>query len=247
MAALPEGPHEEVELERIVLRGADGTDVPAIHARPLGLPSLGVVLHPDIMGIRPLFDEMCRRLATHGVAVICPEPFARVAEAERSSLDAAGRMAKVPTLEDELQLGDLEAAADRLVVDDDVTAVAVVGFCMGGMYALKAAATGRFDQAVSFYGMIRVPQHWRSATLREPLETAPEACPTLAILGGADQFTPPDDVEALREAWRDRPDCEVVLYPDAEHGFVHDDTRPAHRAGDAADAWGRALAFLGVR
>jgi carboxymethylenebutenolidase len=69
-------------------------------------------------------------------------------------------------------------------------------------------------------------------------------CPTLAIFGDADPFTPHDDIEALRRAWRDRPDCEIVVYADAEHGFVHAPDRPAHRANDAADAWDRALAFL---
>ena len=67
----------------------------------------------------------------------------------------------------------------------------MLGFCMGGMYALKAAATGRFDRAVAFYGMIRVPEGWRGpTTLAEPLDTAADVCPTLAIFGGADPFTP---------------------------------------------------------
>jgi len=35
-----------------------------------------------------------------------------------------------------------------------------------------------------------------------------------------------------------------VRYEGADHGFVHDDTRPTHRAEDAADAWRRAIAFL---
>ena len=36
----------------------------------------------------------------------------------------------------------------------------------------------------------------------------------------------------------------MVRYPSAEHGFVHDPDRPAHRADDAADAWRRAIAFF---
>jgi carboxymethylenebutenolidase len=242
MGHLAEGPHE-ADVERITLRGADRTPIPAIHARPLGMPRRGLVLHPDIMGVRPLFDEICRRLGTHGIAVCCPEPFARVDGYE--SLDAPARMTRVSGLDDELQLGDLAAAADRLVVDDGVADVAVAGFCMGGMYALKAAACGRFDRAVCFYGMLRLPEAWRGPGQREPLELAAQACPTLAILGGADPYTPPADVEALRATWAGRPDCEVVVYDGAEHGFVHDPDRPAHRPADAADAWRRALAFLG--
>jgi carboxymethylenebutenolidase len=243
MAALREGPIGDVEVSRIDLRGTDGEMVPAIHARPGGMPRRGLVLHPDIMGLRPLFEDLCRRLATHGIAVCAPEPFSRF---DVEGADPAARMQRVAEMEDELQIGDLERAADHLVVHDDVSDVAVLGFCMGGMYALKAAATGRFDRAVAFYGMIRVPEGWRGEHLAEPLATASDACPTLAFFGDADSFTPEADIEALRAAWAGRDDCEIVVYADAEHGFVHDADRETHRAEDAADAWVRTLAFLGI-
>ena len=54
------------------------------------MPARGLVLHPDIMGVRPLFDDLCRRLATHGFAVCAPEPFAR-APVEVAALDADRR------------------------------------------------------------------------------------------------------------------------------------------------------------
>ncbi|MEP6625251.1 MAG: dienelactone hydrolase family protein [Acidimicrobiia bacterium] len=243
MAALREG-YDDVEIETIELRGTDGEPISAVHARTEGLPKCGVVLHPDIGGLRPLFVDLARRLATHGAAVCAPEPFAR---AQTSGIDLGSidrRMAEVANLADDLQIGDLEAAADYLVVNDDVSTVAVLGFCMGGMYALKAAAAGRFDRAVAFYGMIRVPDGWRSPNLAEPLAAAATMCPTLAIFGEADPYTPLADIEALRAAWSGRSDCEIVVYPDAEHGFVHDPERDGHRAADAADAWDRVLAFL---
>jgi carboxymethylenebutenolidase len=225
----------DVDVEHITIKGPDGTEVDAIHARPDGMPALGVVLHPDLMGLRPMFDDLCRRLATHGFAVCAPEPFARAPVDVRADTDPATRMAHVKHLDDDLQVGDLEAAADYLVVHDDVREVAVLGFCMGGMQALKAAASGRFDKAVSFYGMIRVPDDWVGPGIRQPLDDIADACPTLVIIGGADSFTPPADVEALRAAWAGRTDCEIVVYPEAEHGFVHAPERPAHRADDAAD------------
>ncbi len=239
-------PRTDVSVESIELRGTDGEPVSGIHARPDGMPRSGVVLHPDIGGIRPLFEDMAVRLASHGLAVCVVEPFARALASGVDLSDLEGRMAHVAKLDDELQLGDLEAAADYLVVHDDVSEISVVGFCMGGMYALKAAATERFDRAVAFYGMVTVPEDWRSSTLAEPLATAASLCPTLAIFGDADPWTPTEDIDALRAAWAGRPDCEVVVYPGAEHGFVHDPERPAHRADDAADAWARTLAFLGV-
>jgi carboxymethylenebutenolidase len=241
VAALAVGTHEPF-VERITIRSGDGSSIPAIHARPEGVPLAAAVLIPDIMGVRPLFDEICRRVASHGIAVVSPEPFAHFGDA--ASLDFDARQAQMRDLRDEVQLDDIERAANRLVVEDGVADIAVLGFCMGGMYTLKAAATGRFDRAVPFYGMIRVPENWRSPELRDPLDTAAEACPTLAIFGGNDPFTPTQDIDALRAAWDGFPDHEVVVYPEAEHGFVHDPQRPAHRPDDAADAWHRALAFL---
>jgi carboxymethylenebutenolidase len=112
---------------------------------------------------------------------------------------------------------------------------------MGGMFTLKAAGTGRFHRAAAFYGMIRIPEQWRGDRLGEPLDflARPERCPTMAIIGGADAWSPPDDVAALEAMG-----VEVVRYEGAEHGFVHDPSRPVHRPDDAADAWRRVIAFL---
>jgi carboxymethylenebutenolidase len=76
-----------------------------------------------------------------------------------------------------------------------------------------------------------------------PLEamSQPGATPVLAVIGGQDDLTPPDDVAAL-DAFEH---VTIASYPDAGHGFVHDPSRPAHRPDDAADAWARAITFLG--
>jgi carboxymethylenebutenolidase len=149
----------------------------------------------------------------------------------------ADRLSAGGSLDDGRVLGDAVAAADATGVEP----VGVLGFCMGGMYALKAAGTGRFARAVSFYGMGRVPDMWASPTQGEPLEALakPGACPVLEIAGTADQWVPAADLEALAAVG-----VEVVRYEGADHGFVHDPDRPAHRADDAADAWRRALAHL---
>ena len=242
MGALDVGPHE-ASAERFVLVAHDGTPVDAIHARPAPAPDAGLVVHPDMGGVREQFDDLCRRLATHGFAVVCAEPFAHFPPDVRAG-DASVRMANMKEMDDDVQLGDLAAAAEFLRATDGVGRVSILGFCMGGMYTLKAAATGVFARAAPFYGMIRVPGDWRSPGQRDALDTAAEVCPTLAVFGGKDPWTPSDDIEALRAAWRDRDDCEIVVYPDADHGFVHGVERPAHRPDDAADAWQRVLEFL---
>ncbi|MBM3670716.1 MAG: hypothetical protein FJW86_00785 [Actinobacteria bacterium] len=244
MAELHEG-HRDAAIERITITGVDGAKVDAIHAAPLdGIADAGIVLHPDIMGVRPLFDDLCRRLATHGYAVCAPEPFARAPDDVRNAEDPTTRMAYVSELDDDLQLGDLTRAGDYLEERDGVSDVSVLGFCMGGMQTLKAAATAEFERAVAFYGMIRLPQDWRGPRLREPLATAKDVCATLAFFGGDDPWTPEADIDALRRTWSSRPDCEIVVYLGADHGFVHAPERPAHRPDAAADAWHRTLEFL---
>ena len=201
-------------------------------------PARGVVLAPDIMGLRPLFEQLCARLAAdHNWAMCAPEPFPG-----HEHLTIEERQAAVADLDDERQVGDLVAGADVLRERSGCAKVAALGFCMGGMYVLKAAGTGRFDRAVAFYGMIRVPEAWKGSGHAEPLDLLrqPHASPVLAIIGERDVFTPPADVDALDAL----PNVITVRYPGAEHGFVHDPDRPAHRPDDAADAWRRAITFL---
>jgi dienelactone hydrolase len=211
----------------------DGT--PAELARPStgADPARGLVLCPDIMGLRPLFDDLAQHLADEqSWVVVAPEPFPG-----REQLDLAERMAAVATLDDLAAMTTLQQAADATGMDH----VGVLGFCMGGMWSLKASALGRFDRAVSFYGMIRMPEGWGSPTMGDAIDfvTAPAACPVLELVGSEDSFVPMADVADLQAA-----DAAVVIYEGADHGFVHDASRPNHRADDAADAWSRAIAFL---
>ena len=194
----------------------------------------GLVVVPDIGGLRPLFTEMGDRLAAeHGWSVACFDTWAGRAETTIEE-----RMASAGSLDDARIAADAAAAADLLGVEP----VAVMGFCQGGMFSLKAAASGRFDRAVSFYGMVRLPEHWSTATMAPPLEVlaAGDPAPILMIVGTEDPWVPEADAADLEATG-----AEVVRYAGADHGFVHDADRPAHRADDAADAWRRVAAFLG--
>jgi len=208
---------------------------PAEVTRPAGEAIRGVVIAPDIMGLRPLYDDLCARLAAENRwAVAAPEPFPG-----RQHLAIEER--EIGSNDDDRVLGDLIAAADHLAADHlGVEKVAIIGFCQGGMWAFKASGTGRFDRAVAFYGMIQIP--WARAGHAQPLDwlRRPGACPVLALVAGQDRLVPFKDVRLLD----DLEQVEVVVYPDAEHGFAHDPSRPTHRPDDAADAWRRAVCFL---
>lgn len=199
-----------------------------------GKPTMGLVIAPDVFGLRPLFDDMVARLSSVWSMNVCAvEPFPGLDLGD----DVDPRFAAVPNLDDETHLRDLVEAADATECDR----VGLIGFCIGGMYCLKAARSDRFTRIVSFYGMIRIPGAWQGPAQGEPLDHLAAGHPgrLLAIVGERDAYTPPDDVVALEAAG-----VNVVRYPDAEHGFAHAPERPAHRPADAADAFQRAHTWL---
>ena len=203
-------------------------------ARPPGEPSFGLVVAPDLFGLRPLYDDLTARFACElDAVVVAAEPF----PGPDLSAEIASRVAALPGKTDALSLSDLVEAADAT----GQARVALIGFCMGGMYAFKASALGRFDRIVAFYGMIRLPESWRGAGQGEPLDALAKADTSrvLAIIGDHDTYTPPPDVQALEATG-----VRVVRYAEAEHGFAHDASRAMHRADDAADAFRRAYAHL---
>ena len=195
---------------------------------------IGLVVHPDMFGLRPLFDEHVRRFAEDwGMSTVAIDPFPNLAE-------GAGpdeRFAAMPTKRDSDVFDDLRAAAELT----GCSTVRMIGFCMGGMYAFKAAASGIFDRIVSVYGMIALPEPWRGPEQAEPLALldAGDAASVLAILGGRDIWTPADDIAKLRETA-----VTIAYYPEGEHGFAHDPSRPAHRPDDAVSAFVAARNWL---
>ena len=196
-------------------------------------PERGLVVIPDVMGMRPLFDDLVARLAAEtGWTVAAFELYPG-----REQLDVEDRLAAASTLDDDRVLGDAMAAAEAT----GAGTVSILGFCMGGMYALKAVGTGRFERSCPFYGMIHVPEAWQGPGQGEPLDglAAGDPSSVLAVIGTADAWTPPDHVDELEAAG-----ATVFCYEGAGHGFVHDASRPTHRADDAADAWAIVLDWL---
>lgn len=196
--------------------------------------SMGLVIAPDIFGLRPLFDDMVARLASvWSMTVVAVDPFTGLVLGEA----VEPRFAAVPTLDDDTMLRDLIEAADATGCDR----VGLLGFCMGGMYCFKAARSDRFAKIASFYGMITLPEAWKGPAQGEPLDHLAVGHPerVLAIIGELDTYTPPEDVVALEAAG-----ANVVRYPQAEHGFAHAPDRASHRPADAADAFQRAHTWL---
>src|SRR3989440_9127646 len=119
----------------------EGTAVPAYHARPDGEALGGVVLSPDLAGLRPLIEDHCRRLATHGLAVCAPETFARLIP-PGGALDMEGRRARAGELHHEGGMGDPAGAADHLAAAGGAGSASGMGTCMGRAITLNTATTG---------------------------------------------------------------------------------------------------------
>jgi carboxymethylenebutenolidase len=219
--------------ERIVLP----TGTPAIVGRPDAPASRGLVLWPDIGGLRPLFEDHVQRLVDELGWVVCAvEPFPG---RERMTLEE--RFAAMPGLDDADKLADLEAATDVCAeaIDGD-PGIGALGFCMGGMLAMKSVASSRIDRAAAFYGMIRMPEDWRGPGLGDAIDVVrTRPGDLLGIFGLQDPWCPVSQIDELEATG-----AYVVRYPDADHGWAHDATRGNYRAADAADAWQRAEAFL---
>jgi carboxymethylenebutenolidase len=107
-------------------------------AAPVG----GLVIIPDIFGVRPLFDDMVDRFAREwNMHVVAVEPFPGL----NLGPEVEPRRAAVTNLDDDKHLADLEAAADML----GVAHVGLMGFCMGGMYCFNSVRSAKFAKIAS--------------------------------------------------------------------------------------------------
>ena len=181
-----------------------------------------------------MFDDMAERLAEEWDMSVCvPEPF----PGQDLPMELNPRVDAIRASNDADRLRDLQEAA----AITGCSRVVMIGFCMGGMYALKAASLDTFDRIVPFYGIICLPEAWRSAGQREPLDLIASGYPErlLAVIGEIDPYTPPADVAALEALG-----VSTLRFPEAGHAFVHDASRESYRADDAAIAWQTAKAWV---
>jgi carboxymethylenebutenolidase len=219
-------------------------------------PCPGVVMIHDVWGLSDHTRDYASRLANEGFAVLAIDLYRR---ARPEKIADPGRFMRA--LSDPQALADLgEAARFLAALPESNRRVGVLGFCMGGMYALMAACADLgFAASVPFYGLLSHAHGilYDPAGLdpavkpREPIAMASELrCPMLAFFGEQDTFIPLEDVRRLEDALsRARPGAgaEIVVVPGAGHAFMNDTRPDAYRPEAAADAWRRTVAFLRAR
>jgi carboxymethylenebutenolidase len=224
-------------------------------ARPGEAPAPGVVMIHDVWGLSDHTRDLAGRLAREGFAVLAGDLYRKL-----PSRDVGGDPGRwIRGLSDPELLGVVQEAIAALAAGPARGCkVAVTGFCMGGQYAILAAAgcTG-LSSAVPFYGMLS-HEHGLLAPApgeppldparkpRSPLEAAAHVrCPMLAMFGADDAFIPVDDVRAFEhELAKSGPGHVVSLYAGAGHAFLNDTRPELYRPTVAREAWQRLVAWL---
>lgn len=201
----------------------------------------GVVLLPEVRGVDANIEDYAQRLVQEGYEVAVPDPwFGRGGVPDLSSREAIA--AAAARVDDAGALRGVARARDALGA---APGRAVVGFCLGGLYArLAACAVPGFAAAVEFYGRVVYPTLTAEKPV-QPLDLLPgRACPLLCHFGTDDPVAPPAHVDLLEARLATQPlPARVYRYRGAGHGFANL-TLPAWNAEAAALAWSRTLRWL---
>ncbi len=221
-------------------------NLPAYFARPAKSGVFPVILvNEEIFGVHEYIKDVCRRLAKQGYFAIATEYYAR--QGDLSKMTDVGQIMKDVILQapDAQYMSDLDStAAWALKNGGSATRIGVMGFCRGGRQTwLYAAHSPHLRAAVVFYG----PLGGTPSPIQPQiaLDLADQIkCPLLGMYGGQDTSIPVEQVrQAEAKAKAAHKIVEIVIYPDAPHGF-HADYRPSYRQADAEDAWKRAIAWF---
>lgn len=213
----------------------------------------GVLMWPDIFGLRPTFQHMADRLAQSGYAVLVVNPFYRIRKAPTSPPHPDFND---PAIHEQLTAMMASLTAGITVTDarafvpwlDEQPAVsrtrkmASTGYCMGGPFTLRAAAQfpERIGAGATFHGAALVTDKPDSPHLLIPRIRAQY----LMAIAESDDKKQPDAKTVLREAFgKAHLPAEIAVYPGTMHGWCVPDSR-VYNHDEAEKAWARQLVLL---
>ena len=253
MAMLPRVANAAAVTESDVkVKTPDGTaDCYFVH--PSSGASAGVIMWPDILGLRPAFRDMGKRLAESGYAVLVVNPYYRgkpapvVPAGAKFSNPDVRKM--VQPLAEPLNTATTTTDAKAFVAFLDAQAavdkkrkIGTAGYCMSGPMTLETAAAvpDRIGAGASFHGGGLVTKEPDSPHLLVPKIKAQY----LFAIAENDDQRDPDAKNVLRETFAKAGlPAEIEVYP-APHGWCAPDG-DNYNAEQAAKAWGRLLALFG--
>ena len=221
--------------------------IPAYRALPAGAGPFPVILvAPEVFGNNHYMKDICRRLAKAGYFAIVPDVYARKADLTRFT-NIADIIPIVNAKPDTEMMSDFDSALAYAAASGkaDVAKLGMTGFCRGGRTTLMYSAYNpKVKAAVVWYGSLTgnktdaMPQHALdvAGTIKVPV---------LGLYGGKDAGIPLDQVEKLRAALKaGSAPSEIVIYPEAGHGFNADFRPDNYRKADSDDAWKKMLEWF---
>ena len=235
--------------EMVAIKTVDGI-ADAFFVHPAEGKHPGILMWPDVAGLRDAYKIMARRLAGAGYAVLVPNAYYRSAKAPiLTSLSQWFEPESQARLKPMMERIDGKATArdaaafatwlDEQDAVDSERRLGTAGYCMGGAYALRtaAAAPARVGTACSFHGARLVTADPDSPHL---LIKDSQARFLIAIARNDDKDHP-EEKDVLRKATDSagRP-AEIEVYP-ADHGWCTLDA-PSYDKDAAEKAWARMLA-----
>ncbi len=226
----------------------DGTaDCYFVH--PASGTAPGVLMWPDIFGLRPAFRQMGKRLAESGYSVLVVNPFYRTQKAPTADKGAATPIQQVMPLAQSLnETTDMTDAKAFLAWLDQQSSVAknrkmgVQGYCMSGRMAFRTAAAvpGRIGAVATFHGAGLVANGPDSPHL----EAAKSKAQFLIAIAENDDMRSPNDKNVLKETFAKAGlPAEIEVYG-AMHGWCPPDTG-VYNEPLAEKAWSRLLVLYG--
>jgi carboxymethylenebutenolidase len=210
----------------------------------------GVLMWPDVYGLRPAFRQMGKRLAESGYSVLVVNPFYRKQKAPTASKGAATPFQEVGPLMQALtettHMTDAKAFIGWLDQQPSVAKnrkMGTQGYCMGGPIAFRTAAAmpDRVGAVASFHGAALVTNMPNSPHL----QAAKSKAQFLVAIAESDDKTTPDAKTAMKDTFgKANLPAEIEVYAGSMHGWCPPDTS-VYNEPLAEKAWTRLLALYG--
>jgi carboxymethylenebutenolidase len=232
----------------VTIKTPDGT-CDAYFVHPATGTGAGVLLWPDIFGLRPAMRDMGKRQAESGYSVLVVNPFYRVQKAPTADKGAATEIKALMPLMQALNatthMTDAKAFIAWLDQQPSVAKnrkIGTQGYCMGGPIAFRTAAAvpDRVGAVASFHGGGLVTPNPDSPHTQASKTKAQ----FLIAVAENDDARAPKDKEVLKETFSAaKLPAEIEVYKGA-HGWCPPDSG-VYNQGEAERAWTRLLALYG--
>jgi carboxymethylenebutenolidase len=233
----------------VTVKTPDGTaDCYFVH--PASGTAAGVLLWPDIFGLRPAMRNMGKRLAESGYSVLVVNPFYRAQKAPTATAGAATPIADLMplmrALNETTQMTDAKAFIGWLDQQQSVAKnrkIGTQGYCMGGPIAFRTAAAvpDRVGAVGSFHGGGLVTDGPNSPHL----QAAKTKAQFLICIADNDDKRSPKEKDVLKETFANaKLSADIEVYTGCAHGWCPPDSS-VYNEPNAEKAWGKLVALYG--